>query len=425
MGTSKKESRMRAAELALRDLLPLLEAELSLSEPSTDGPPPLPVSDPQTGSEVYQQTVQPSRATPGPQPSRALPDHNNPQNELMSRAVQQKLNLLLKDHPEFSGCCATVVAFLIETPTGCEVVALGTGSINTNRCSTPNGRVLHDAHAVVVARRSLMRYLYRHLLLFYSQKSFLHQESVFQQNPSSPLLALRDDTTLHLYLNQLPKGSAQMSPDLRLNPRSIMAWEVIDQLCLHLMVEGKVLHPPCTQYTLVFSVSSVEPSNGPLVSMSSSDKLTQWQVLGYQGALISHFIQPVYANSVLIGSLAPAALGPGTASSTQLNLSINWSQGDSCLEVVDGLEGTAVKESPFKSGPALASRLCKAAMLSRFNLVVDMAERQDLQSTMSYREAKMRAKHYQEAKNLLKAHLSRERYGCWPSKPPCSDNFNM
>lgn len=37
VGTTKKESRMRAAELALRDLLPLLEAELSLSEPSTDG----------------------------------------------------------------------------------------------------------------------------------------------------------------------------------------------------------------------------------------------------------------------------------------------------------------------------------------------------------------------------------------------------
>ena len=45
--------------------------------------------------------------------------------------------------------------------------------------------------------------------------------------------------------------------------------------------------------------------------------------------------------------------------------------------------------SPFKSSPELASRLCKAAMLSRFNLVVAEAERRELQRAVSYREAKV------------------------------------
>lgn len=45
--------------------------------------------------------------------------------------------------------------------------------------------------------------------------------------------------------------------------------------------------------------------------------------------------------------------------------------------------------SPFKSGPALASRLCKAAMLSRFHMVAKEAQREDLLASVSYREAKV------------------------------------
>lgn len=45
--------------------------------------------------------------------------------------------------------------------------------------------------------------------------------------------------------------------------------------------------------------------------------------------------------------------------------------------------------SPFKSGPALASRLCKGAMLSRFNFVAKEAHREDLLAAVSYREAKV------------------------------------
>lgn len=65
-----------------------------------------------------------------------------------------------------------------------------------------------------------------------------------------------------------------------------------NQISLHVTVEGKVFS--------VFS-PTFDQAASRVVSMSASDKITQWQVLGFQGALLSHFTEPIYVSSILIG----------------------------------------------------------------------------------------------------------------------------
>uniref|UniRef100_A0A3B4A036 Uncharacterized protein n=1 Tax=Periophthalmus magnuspinnatus TaxID=409849 RepID=A0A3B4A036_9GOBI len=427
VGNTKKDARSNAAKLALEDLLPTL-GNYTLAIPEKSG----------WCLKIIFMPTEPSFSQVS---CRAL-ERKNPVNLQISHAVRDQLTKLMNNHPEFSNCAGTTAAFiltLIFSASGCEVVALGTGNYNTRNNTFSNGRIVHDSHAVVAARRSLMRYLYRHLLIFFSKTANLTEKSIFQMNGTSGLLSLKNGITLHLYVNQLPKGAAQIPSTLRLNPSSIAMWQDNNELSLHQTVEGK-------------------HSTSKVVSMSATDKITQCDLLNiflkffYKSSnetfslhhrdsgckdirgleiCVSQRVEGITSQLPIYYcmerphiSLVPSAATCGIDEDHLINC-INWSEGDSSLEVVDGLEGKTIEESPFKSGSELASRLCKAAMFHRFKLVAKEAQRQNLLATSSYRQAKRMAKPYQEAKTILREYLSQQGFGSWLAKYSVSDNFSM
>ncbi|KAL7981958.1 hypothetical protein Chor_001015 [Crotalus horridus] len=351
LGQNKKESKSNAAKLALDELLQLEEAEPKALE---------------------------------------NPEGQHLAHKKISQIVRETFDNLVAKHPEYQSCSSSVAAFIIERATQYEVVAIGTGEFNYSQCSHPDGRVLHDSHAIVTARRSLLRYFYRQLLLYYSKNPAMMDKSIFCTEPTSSLLALKLNVKIFLYMNQLPKGSARIKSKLHLNPNSVSAFEADEELCLHVVVEGKV-------YLTAFCPAEI----ATISSMSTSDKLTRPHI-----------------------NLATAAY-PVQIDLDNRSLSVNWSQGDLSLEVIDGLNGKIIESSPFKSGISMASRLCKAAMLSRFKLVVKESKREDLLKATTYHEAKIMAESYQGTKYLLKSYLEQHGYGSWIVKSPHIEYFSM
>uniref|UniRef100_A0A3Q3M2H9 Adenosine deaminase RNA specific B2 (inactive) n=1 Tax=Mastacembelus armatus TaxID=205130 RepID=A0A3Q3M2H9_9TELE len=281
------------------------------------------------------------------------------------------------------------------------VVSLATGTkcLDVDNVSD-RGLTLSDCHAEVVCRRALVRFLYAQLelLLWYKQEV---SSSVVQLEGGGGF-RLQDGVLFHMYVSSSPCGDARLNcpyETTRLvcglvpNLFSLLSDPSRRFRChLRAKVNGGEGTLPVTARRTNQKWEGVSPGK-PFVTMSCTDKMAKWNVVGLQGALLSHLVEPVYLHSLTVGTLShtghlgramarrlapikhlpfPYRLARGLLSAcTGLsseevrpagkapNVSGNWSWGDAGLEEISTSTGR-------RKDSGTASRLCRRALFARW-----------------------------------------------------------
>ncbi|KAJ8049439.1 Double-stranded RNA-specific adenosine deaminase [Holothuria leucospilota] len=375
----------------------------------------------------------------------------------------QAFNNLVVNIPEcFSG--KKVIAALIlkmDQSDGGRVIALGTG----NRCVTGDklsleGQTVQDSHAEVVTRRAFMRYLYRQLKMYRSNP----EKTILSPSPSGKL-ALKEGCSLHLYISTAPcgdgaqfswtdnqgnqegpsgdldfSGHANHCPTIEKNIQGLLRTKME-------LGEGTI---PIQEKNPVQTWDAIMQNQQRLRTMSCSDKVCRWNILGLQGSLLSHFVEPIYLSSLTLGTLyhhghlsravccrlthcmksleeGSDGLPPGyrinhpqlgrvtspeppRGTEKTKEFSVNWYAGCDNAEVTDGTVGRIKGVVP--------SRLCKMNLLKEFVEVCTLYNSPVLQRELdTYNNIKLTAEDFQKAKAFMKHLFRKGKYGTWVEKP--------
>uniref|UniRef100_A0A8C9RYW3 Adenosine deaminase RNA specific B2 (inactive) n=1 Tax=Scleropages formosus TaxID=113540 RepID=A0A8C9RYW3_SCLFO len=352
-----------------------------------------------------------------------------------------------------------------------QVVAISTGTKCINgEYMSDQGLVVNDCHAEVIARRALVRFLYCQLEVFLRED---WEQSIFIRRKEGGY-RLRENILFHMYISTSPCGDARLNSP----------YEITADFPLGVPCHGPVSPPPPLFLPPVHSGrpsvkkfhshlrTKIESGEGTLpvrsrtdaqawdgvlqgeqlVTMSCTDKISRWSVLGVQGSLLAHFLEPVYLHSLTVGSarhpghlfrvlarrLEPLGSLPPPYRRNQLLLSglsqsdghqpgkspcfsVNWTAGDGQMEVVNAATGK-------RKDSGTASRLCKRALFARWARLhrkVSLSASGRGDEPLVYCEAKLAARPYQTAKRQLFASLRDAGLGTWVKKPPEQDQFPL
>ncbi|XP_059194845.1 double-stranded RNA-specific adenosine deaminase [Centropristis striata] len=329
------------------------------------------------------------------------------------------------------------------------VVSLGTG----NRCVkgeelSLKGDTVNDCHAEIISRRGFVRFLYIELLKHYDGTD----DSIFEPAGDNKL-RIKSDITFHLYISTAPCGDGALFDKSCSEAGDEVEghqplFENAKQGKLRTKVENGEGTIPVESSAIVPTWDGIQHGER-LRTMSCSDKILRWNVLGLQGALLTHFLHPIYLKSITLGYLyshghltravccrlardgdaftkslpPPFMLNHPEVGRVSVydstrhtgktkESSVNWSFPDQhSVEVLDGTKGK------LDGNKLSVSRVSKSNLFCLFRSLCQRCGRTDLLTLPSYTQAKMAAMSFQLAKQQFFQALSSHGFGAWIGKP--------
>lgn len=160
------------------------------------------------------------------------------------------------------------------------------------------GEAIHDSHAEVLARRGAVRWFMQEI----NRINNGHSSSWISRHPQHRhRFRLFPNASLILYISTVPCGDASITlladaQDAAMKHLKDSNRHTTKEPESPLLVRGR------SNYALS-SVLRTKPGRAdspPTISLSCSDKIAKWSVLGIQGALLSRILDPIYIDQILI-----------------------------------------------------------------------------------------------------------------------------